>query len=812
MTYTRYVYNRINWMNKSESLATPLGKTNLNRMDTAIYNIAENLDVVYNEMSAGKLDESNADKLIVGMPTWNKDTGVFTIHFYDGSVFQIDFNIEKIPVSFSMDSAGVITMTTADGTEWTADVGDVTPTYVFQDSDTIVFHSINSWNESEYEYTIDERGYGYPDNWDSSDHYNKSYLDLNTGTVYRCVYDGKKYFLVTKQLELVEKERKYYAEIKKNSITSEYLQPDYLSDVTKQASDAKASAKSASDYADNAANDAKLAQIYAVGGSGIREGENEDCAKAYKEKAEQAAEEAGEYLADLQSVQVTGVKGDNETSYRKGNVNLTADNIGAISVKQLSNENLDDIKNAGFYYAAGGNTVIGKPTGVNHFGLNVIRSAAGVCTQILYDPANHNEYTRSNDAGTWYVWIQSVKGVKGSAESTYRTGNVNITPENIGLGNVGNYKAVSTVASQGLSDAEKANARANVGAAPISHASAATTYGVSTAANYGHAMASSTTPKANGTAAVGSETTKFARGDHVHPLQTSVSGSSGSCTGNAASATKATQDGNGNNIANTYLPKSGGTMTGTLTIGGDSILFRENRVIRSNNANGIEFYRTDASGTGYAMWINNGGNDEFTPRKDGGSILGRSNARWGQIYSTNSAVSTSDRRMKHDISYIGKYSNYETSMTDDQLEDFIMGLMACIYRLNDGTSGRPHHGFIAQDIEILLRRIGLNDHAAFIKSPKTRDVEIEKEIEVEEEDPDTGEVKLIKKVVKELQNEKIPGEYIYSLRYEEFIADIIHFIQIQKNRADDLEERLAITEQKNLELEKRLEALEQLIK
>ena len=52
---------------------------------------------------------------------------------------------------------------------------------------------------------------------------------------------------------------------------------------------------------------------------------------------------------------------------------------------------------------------------------------------------------------------------------------------------------------------------------PIAHATSATTYGVSSASNYGHAMASSTSPKANGTAAVGSETAKFARGDHVHP-------------------------------------------------------------------------------------------------------------------------------------------------------------------------------------------------------------------------------------------------------------------------------------------------------
>ena len=56
------------------------------------------------------------------------------------------------------------------------------------------------------------------------------------------------------------------------------------------------------------------------------------------------------------------------------------------------------------------------------------------------------------------------------------------------------------------------------GKAIKSHASTATTYGISTASKYGHSMASSTTPKANGTAAVGSETAKFARGDHVHPL------------------------------------------------------------------------------------------------------------------------------------------------------------------------------------------------------------------------------------------------------------------------------------------------------
>jgi hypothetical protein len=60
--------------------------------------------------------------------------------------------------------------------------------------------------------------------------------------------------------------------------------------------------------------------------------------------------------------------------------------------------------------------------------------------------------------------IPAAVAVKGDAETNYRTGNVNITPANIGLGNVGNFKAVSTAASQGLTATEQANARTNISA------------------------------------------------------------------------------------------------------------------------------------------------------------------------------------------------------------------------------------------------------------------------------------------------------------------------------------------------------------
>ena len=44
------------------------------------------------------------------------------------------------------------------------------------------------------------------------------------------------------------------------------------------------------------------------------------------------------------------------------------------------------------------------------------------------------------------------------------SGNIEVTQEDVGLGKVGNFKAVSTEANQGLNSTEKSNARANIGA------------------------------------------------------------------------------------------------------------------------------------------------------------------------------------------------------------------------------------------------------------------------------------------------------------------------------------------------------------
>ena len=69
------------------------------------------------------------------------------------------------------------------------------------------------------------------------------------------------------------------------------------------------------------------AESWAHGGTGTRTGENVDNAKYYKEQAQEICE-------NLKKSTVTGVKGNAESEYRIGNVNLTSENIGALSLKK----------------------------------------------------------------------------------------------------------------------------------------------------------------------------------------------------------------------------------------------------------------------------------------------------------------------------------------------------------------------------------------------------------------------------------------------------------------------------------------------
>jgi hypothetical protein len=97
--------------------------------------------------------------------------------------------------------------------------------------------------------------------------------------------------------------------------------------------------------------------------------------------------------------------------------------------------------------------------------------------------------------------------------------------------------------------------------------------------------------------------------------------------------------------------------------------------------------------------------------KSSGPTLGSSSASWASIITT--ANSSSDARVKKDIESLdSKYSTFFDKLTP------------CRFRYIDGTSGRYHTGFIAQDVVQALTESGLDTQqfaGAVLWSPGTED-------------------------------------------------------------------------------------------
>lgn len=519
MAYTKVEYNPVNWKNKSEGLITPLDKRNLNNMDGAIKTLADSLDVAYNELDTKKLSVDGSYKIISETPTWDEKTGILKFKFYDGTEFMVDFNVEKIPVSFSMNEKGVITMTTEDGTEWSADIGSLTPNYVYDDNERIVVTT----SKAE----------------DGSTHVS---FDL-----------------------------------KKGSITNDYLANDYLASIIAEtvkaqtaSSDAKKSADSASESASNAAYDAKLAQSYAIGGSEIRDGEDLDNAKYYANESKNQAKNATDYAISASANATAAKKSADSASESASNASAsaktatdaaTSSNTSETNAKKsadsasnsatsasLSETNAKkSADSASTSAASASNSATSASTSENNARVsansasasassartsetNAKKSADSAITSANNASTSENnasasetnakkyyEQTKSisesfagtlrpkgtvtfanlpsvslaetgdmynvsdefttttdfaegagntiplgsnvykNSDGKWDVLAGSpVTGVKGSEETSYRRGNVNITKENIGLGNVDNTadseKRVSYATSAGSAD------------------------------------------------------------------------------------------------------------------------------------------------------------------------------------------------------------------------------------------------------------------------------------------------------------------------------------------------------------------------
>lgn len=200
--------------------STPINDVNLNKMDYAINEIDDRLI----NQDTTKADKTTLNNLISDW-TINEETGVITITKFNGEQILFDLNLEKVPVSFVLSDDGILIMTTDDGTTFTANIGAMIPVLTFNDSDEIAVSVSGSGVNKTYSFSI-----------------------------------------------------------KTGAITEDKLQPNYLADVKVQVENAKGYSQSASDYANNSHYDAQLAQSYAVGGSGIREGEDTDNSKYYYEQ------------------------------------------------------------------------------------------------------------------------------------------------------------------------------------------------------------------------------------------------------------------------------------------------------------------------------------------------------------------------------------------------------------------------------------------------------------------------------------------------------------------------------------------------
>lgn len=418
------IFNRINWLNRP-STNTPLNATNLNAGDSAIDKLDDRIIT---------LDTVKADMQVVnGMVSdvsLNSNTGVITVTYKNGSHVDYDTNLEKIAVNFSYDYVNQrLVLTLSDGSKQYVDMSALVTQYEFEDSATIAI-SIND----------------------------------KTGAI--------------------------SAFIKNGSITDAMLETGYLAKITEQAAKATNMANSATTSSNSAYDNAKLSQSYAIGGSGVRDGEDTDNSKYYSEQASKSATasansastastKASEAASSASSASASATKSaTSESNANKSassaatsestagtkaseaatsatsaaNSASTATSKAAAASTSASNAATSEA-NAKKYYEqakAISESFSGalRPMGTVTFANlpSVGSASAGDMYNIsdefvttsdfvegagITEPAGSNVY--KTEAGKWDVLAGSpVTGVKGANETTFRRGNVNITCANIG--------------------------------------------------------------------------------------------------------------------------------------------------------------------------------------------------------------------------------------------------------------------------------------------------------------------------------------------------------------------------------------------
>lgn len=137
-------------------------------------------------------------------------------------------------------------------------------------------------------------------------------------------------------------------------------------------------------------------------------------------------------------------------SSRKGGA---ADSATKLNSLELTNQNLNDYTDSTlFYFGAGGNTCLNKPSGVVHFGMLVFRNAAGGVAQLLYG-SDTVLYSRYHLNDSWSSW-KMVGEIPNGSITTAKLADNAVTTAKISTGAVTSAKiADKTIVAGDIADA-----------------------------------------------------------------------------------------------------------------------------------------------------------------------------------------------------------------------------------------------------------------------------------------------------------------------------------------------------------------------
>lgn len=231
--------------------------------------------------------------------------------------------------------------------------------------------------------------------------------------------------------------------------------------------------------------------------------------------------------------------------------------------------------------------------------------------------------------------------------------------------------------------------------------------------------------------------------------------------------------------------KSSGMHASVGTLGGNSMY-----LVDWINGQTVLLLAYDLSGNQRYLVLNPsyGDGSALYTFEDGYMYLGIPSARWRAVYATTGTIQTSDRNLKKDIKPI-----------DEKYLKLFKDLKPVSYRRNEANSDRVHIGFISQDVEESLEKVGLTalDFAGFCKDIKQEKVaKSTQKVFVNDKEKEVTDYEL-----QDVLGKDGNPEYTYSLRYEEFIALNTRMIQDLMAKVEDQQK---IIDEQN----KRLETLE----